>query len=632
MQEVTTRSSTKVADETGSPAVTVVAASEKDVVAVVDASISTTSLSTTISDASEGDKTDTAVNAFSPPKPTADSTEIAPTDGVDDDDDDDSEALAELTLSQAQLSFVLCQIARQLEYYFSQQNLSKDTYLQTLRQLNDGCVPVTILANFAKIQFILSPYFPLFCDEEARIQVILQAVTEATELLSVHSIDTATGKIATDETPSSATTILAIGPVHKEPLTLPSFSSSATDGSLSQQQLQQQQQQQREHSSSSNTIILRDVDPDVTEKEVRELFEQIEGCPAIVSIHADVACCWFITLDTTSRQEMLRVMMQVRTQTLRGNYLQARLKATPLVIDPAAPVHALMPTLLHHSTSLTSLMWMMGGSHVDLMGPGGAACPLKKKKRRSKKKKKQTKDQQSNQPQQQQQQQPSQKQAQDHPTSKTSPSPASTARKTKDGSALTKAEAPPPPPSLGEEHFPTLQQDKKVEWETPPCDHRDLEEADEDDVKEGGSKGECSDQAMKSSGSSFSNKSMSDAASTATTTSSSMGDSCMPSKKSMSLPSLSGYAAALRKVSSPSTTVISEAEAVTPAAKAENAAAKSKAVSSNSGMSKKTSSSSFAISSGNGRKSKANDTHPEVVITPPTWGRGRSFADILRVE
>ena len=327
---------------------------------------------------------------------------------------------------------------------------------------------------------------------------------------------------------------------------------------------------------------------------------------------------------------MLRVMMQVRTQTLRGNYLQARLKATPLVIDPAAPAHALMPTLLHHSTSLTSLMWMMGSSHGDVMGPGGAAGILKKKKRRSKKKKKQTKDQQPNHPQQHPQQ--SQKQAQDHPA-KTSPSPASTTRKTKDGSALIKVEAPPPPPSLGEEHFPTLQQDKKVEWETPPCDHRDLEETDEDDGKEGGSKGECSDQAMKSSGSSFSNKSISDAASTATTTSSSMGDSCMPSKKSMSLPSLSGYAAALRKVSSPTTTVISEAE-VMPAvkSKAEQAAPKNKAVSVSNGMSKKTSPSSSTISASNGRKGKANDTHPEVVITPPAWGRGRSFADILRAE
>jgi hypothetical protein len=45
-------------------------------------------------------------------------------------------------------------LARQLEYYFSQQNLSKDTYLTTLCELNDGCVPLAILANFGKVRLL----------------------------------------------------------------------------------------------------------------------------------------------------------------------------------------------------------------------------------------------------------------------------------------------------------------------------------------------------------------------------------------------------------------------------------------------------------------------------------------------
>ena len=48
-------------------------------------------------------------------------------------------------------------LARQLEYYFSTANLSKDTYLSTLRDLNDGYVPLSIIANFAKVQ-ALAPY------------------------------------------------------------------------------------------------------------------------------------------------------------------------------------------------------------------------------------------------------------------------------------------------------------------------------------------------------------------------------------------------------------------------------------------------------------------------------------------
>ena len=49
---------------------------------------------------------------------------------------------------------VLNQLSRQLEYYFSTVILSRDTYLRTLRELNDGCVPATIIANFAKVQLI----------------------------------------------------------------------------------------------------------------------------------------------------------------------------------------------------------------------------------------------------------------------------------------------------------------------------------------------------------------------------------------------------------------------------------------------------------------------------------------------
>jgi La domain len=201
---------------------------------------------------------------------------------------------------------VLAQLARQLEYYFSARNLARDTYVQTLRALNDGCVPVAILSNFAKVKAMLPA-----SDEEARLHAILQATAEHSDLLRVCSIETITGKIATDETPSSATTILAVGPVGNEPLvigteddamrksqSLASFGSSA--------ELQQQQQQQPHHYESSpsptapgnagpntNTIILREVHPDVTESEIRELF-CFEGCPAIESVRPDVAHCWCV--------------------------------------------------------------------------------------------------------------------------------------------------------------------------------------------------------------------------------------------------------------------------------------------------------------------------------------------------
>jgi La domain len=58
----------------------------------------------------------------------------------------------DLEMAQQQESLLLYTLARQLEYYFSPQNLATDLYLRTLRDLNNGCVPVTILANFGKVR------------------------------------------------------------------------------------------------------------------------------------------------------------------------------------------------------------------------------------------------------------------------------------------------------------------------------------------------------------------------------------------------------------------------------------------------------------------------------------------------
>mmetsp|Transcript_51235 Transcript_51235/g.123693 ORF Transcript_51235/g.123693 Transcript_51235/m.123693 type:complete len:649 (-) Transcript_51235:159-2105(-) len=51
---------------------------------------------------------------------------------------------------QQQAEYLYKTLARQLEYYFCTKNLLRDTYVQTLRSLNDGCVPVSILVGFGK--------------------------------------------------------------------------------------------------------------------------------------------------------------------------------------------------------------------------------------------------------------------------------------------------------------------------------------------------------------------------------------------------------------------------------------------------------------------------------------------------
>jgi hypothetical protein len=203
---------------------------------------------------------------------------------------------------------VLTQLAKQLEYYFSFQNLANDTYLQTLRGLNDGCVPVSILANFSNVKLLLP-----VADDDVRIHAILQAATEYSELLSIVSIDTSTGTVATDETPSSAKTILSVGPVGKEPLRLSSTATTRpvpTRPEVAETTVAAANTNNTASTTSSSsvapstltlctTVILRDVPSDVTNDQVRELFEQLQDCPAVTSIHEDVGHCWYVPLDYT---------------------------------------------------------------------------------------------------------------------------------------------------------------------------------------------------------------------------------------------------------------------------------------------------------------------------------------------
>eukprot|EP00977_Amphora_coffeiformis_P015978 scaffold4833_cov233-Amphora_coffeaeformis.AAC.13 len=170
-------------------------------------------------------------------------------------------------------TFAYAQLARQLEYYFSEKNLSKDTYLQTLRQLNDGCVPVSILANFAMVKgLVMSLTFVI--DEEGRLAAVEEAARNHSDRLMVCMIDTKTGLRLTAESElasDSSHRILAVGTTDGKPLTL--------DTSIPQP------------SPIVKTIVLRDVVSDVTPEEIHELFN-VEGFPSVTSIQPDVANCW----------------------------------------------------------------------------------------------------------------------------------------------------------------------------------------------------------------------------------------------------------------------------------------------------------------------------------------------------
>lgn len=168
-------------------------------------------------------------------------------------------------------------LAKQVEYYFSTTNLATDTYLSTLRSLNDGYVPVSIIANFAKVRSLV-PYDAL--------NAVHQASEDYSDLLEVVFINAETGKrIATSEIESSsATLVAAVGPISGEPIPSSQMKLTSTPVSSPISSVVSSTPVQ-------NTIVLREVPQGIQEAQVRRLFT-FEKCPTIQEVHRDVASCW----------------------------------------------------------------------------------------------------------------------------------------------------------------------------------------------------------------------------------------------------------------------------------------------------------------------------------------------------
>jgi hypothetical protein len=182
----------------------------------------------------------------------------------------------------------LQQLARQVEYYFSTANLTRDTYVSTLRSLNDGYVPVSIIANFGKVR-ALAPYDSL--------NAVRMAATDYSELLEVVQINTLTSKRvsleeANDDNISTNNKILdAVGPVNGQPIPMSSLPHITIVASPTATAKTPAASPVPSSPAFQNTVILRETPSDIQDEHVRELFD-FEKCPPIQSVHLDLANCW----------------------------------------------------------------------------------------------------------------------------------------------------------------------------------------------------------------------------------------------------------------------------------------------------------------------------------------------------
>jgi len=588
-------------------------------------------------------------------------------------------------------------LAGQLEYYFSVTNLSRDTYLSTLRELNDGYVPLSIIANFGKVQ-AFAPY-------ESAWDAICAAATDYSDLLEMVELDEQGKKVSviTSESRSNNnnnnrnmenTTFLAVGTISGKAIPM--------------SQLQSQQTQRRRssnddttpsipnkppattiatatatatipHPSTSpttlvrtppsesaataisinnnnnsvqNTIILREVSDDVEEQVVRNLFDS-NTCPSIQSIHLDLHNCWFVTFDTKSRDEMVNVMMNLRTKKFpSGEAVIARLKSSV----SAATYSPLSANAVIYTHPKASTMYAPQFYNNN----SGATDDNRKKKRTSNYKARHSNRDSNNGGSSSNSSNYDNKANiqqgvgnEGHPMKRrnskdksSSLSQCSSSSSSKNNTNInnkavaTVEKVSQSPPSLGEAHFPSL---------PPSTDDNSLpfqveKVPTEDEMMRGGEKGRHLVGCL-------------DSSSTATTTSTSStptddtpGSSNSSSSSSGVVPG--GYAAALLRPAAPTlvnttATTITSVKKVTESKRESSqlvakqqqqrssittASNKSKDVENSMQDHDKNKVETSSVSVSSSDSASASDDQPVVSIQPPAWGRGRSFADVLAAQ
>mmetsp|Transcript_2303 Transcript_2303/g.5475 ORF Transcript_2303/g.5475 Transcript_2303/m.5475 type:complete len:526 (-) Transcript_2303:55-1632(-) len=478
-------------------------------------------------------------------------------------------------------------LARQLEYYFSTANLSKDTYLSTLRDLNDSYVPISIIANFGKVQALTS--------FGGALEAVVAAATDHSDFLEIVELDEGGKKITDKKDESELTTpiILAVGSITGKPIPMsqipktekPKKAKTSAPPS-SNTPVTAKVQQSPSTRNVQNTIILREVAKGTDEETLRNLFG-FEGCPSIESIREDLHNCWFITLDTSSKDDMFNVMMKLRTAKFpSGDSVKARLKSS-------ATASPLTPNAVVYNPQLS----MMYAPQFNTNSGGSTNS----RKKRSNNKGRSNNNNNNNGGNSNNKSKNNQQNGGNGSKRRGNKDTNSKQTSSNDGSKTRSKKVTMKAPSMGVNNFPSL----------PPTSEENTKSVQVDKVVMDGEmmKG-CGKERNSASG-------FSDSSSTATTSTASTPTEAPPSGV------MSGYAAALLKPAAP--VPVAPKKPVLAEKPRQQAHSPSKKTKDNAKKVTKT------------KEAKTDDKkqpiesyeQPAVTVKPPSWGQGRSFADIV---
>jgi hypothetical protein len=180
-------------------------------------------------------------------------------------------------------------LAKQLQYYFSSQNLAKDTYLNTIMQLNSGCVPISILTGFANVNRIVVKFAGDVDIADIDVQSLLQKSALGSNDLKIVLLGHDGLVLATHgddgfEAQRGPLTFDAIG--SRSDYISTSNANAKPEGTAAAVE---------EADKKLTTVILRDVPESATEEDIRNIFKTDDSnvvAPTITSVQKEVGQCW----------------------------------------------------------------------------------------------------------------------------------------------------------------------------------------------------------------------------------------------------------------------------------------------------------------------------------------------------
>jgi len=232
-------------------------------------------------------------------------------------------------------------LSQQLLYYLSSQNLSSDTYLKTIMELNSGHVPVSIVSNFTNIKRIITTNL---VDDETlsslNMPELVRKAAVTSEFLQVVVLDR-NGKIVANvedenhELESGKINFYAIGPTPVRP----------TDHDTNKLLRRDKKHDSAEEvqDDSANIIIFRDVHEDATDDDIREILNKIVDVSLLITdVRREVENCWFVTLGPAKRrQDMADILLGLRNMKICDKPIKARLKTQRM---PTTNTKSVSPT------------------------------------------------------------------------------------------------------------------------------------------------------------------------------------------------------------------------------------------------------------------------------------------------